>query len=303
MSKQHSLSGRVIAITGGARGIGLATAKALIAQGAQVSIGDIDADLAASSAQKIGAFSAYLDVRDSASFRGFIASTEHALGPIYALINNAGIMPMGYFLDEPEALSNAQIDINFRGVMHGMQAVLPSLLARNEGHIINVASLAGRFSIPGAAVYCGTKFAVVGMTEAVAGEYRDSGVEFSMIMPSKVLTELTAGTDEASRAIPSVTPEAVADAIVDVLKKPRLHVAVPDYLRHVTAAYSIVPGWLQQTSRRLLGDDGILKKINHDARQGYAQRLQGLADVAKKSTKIMTKKPAKKSAISHGESA
>ncbi|MDP1776324.1 MAG: SDR family NAD(P)-dependent oxidoreductase, partial [Moraxellaceae bacterium] len=181
-----SLSGKVIAITGGGRGIGLAIAESLMAQGAKVSIGDIDVALAQQEAKRIGAYAAHLDVRDRSSFAEFVAETEAALGPLYGLINNAGIMPMGYFLDEAPALADAQIDINFRGVIHGMQVALPGLLQRSSGHIVNIASLAGRFALPGSAIYCGTKFAVVGMTEAVAGEYRDSGVEFSCIMPSKV---------------------------------------------------------------------------------------------------------------------
>ena len=142
-SLNGSLKNKVIAITGGGRGIGLAIAEALIAQGARVSIGDIDVALAEREAKRIGAHAGQLDVRDAASFAKFIAGTEAALGPLYALVNNAGIMPMGYFLDEAPALADAQIDINFRGVIHGMRLALPGLLARGSGHIINIASLAG----------------------------------------------------------------------------------------------------------------------------------------------------------------
>ncbi|MDZ4299275.1 MAG: SDR family oxidoreductase [Moraxellaceae bacterium] len=272
-----SLSGKVIAITGGGRGIGLAIAEALMAQGAKVSIGDIDVALAQQEAKRIGAYAAHLDVRDRSSFAEFVAETEAALGPLYGLINNAGIMPMGYFLDEDPALADAQIDINFRGVIHGMQVALPGLLQRGSGHIVNIASLAGRFALPGSAIYCGTKFAVVGMTEAVAGEYRDSGVEFSCIMPSKVLTELTAGTEEAANIIPSVTPAQVANAVVAALQKPRLMVAVPDYLQVAHSAYTLIPAWLQQRGRRLIGDDRILSKLDRVAHAGYENRINQLA--------------------------
>lgn len=280
-SLNGSLKNKVIAITGGGRGIGLAIAEALIAQGARVSIGDIDLALAEREAKRIGAHSGQLDVRDAASFADFIAGTEAALGPLYGLINNAGIMPMGYFLDEAPALADAQIDINFRGVIHGMRLALPGLLARRSGHIINIASLAGRFAIPGSAIYCGTKFAVVGMTEAVAGEYRDSGVEFTCIMPSKVLTELTSGTEKAGSIIPSVTPEQVAEAVIDSLLKPRLMVAVPDYLQVAHSAYTLIPGWLQKRGRRLIGDDRILSQLDHAAHAGYEQRINKLARQAK----------------------
>lgn len=276
MSKQ-SLRGKVIAITGGGRGIGLAIAEALVAQGAIVSIGDIDVALAEREAQRIGAHAGRLDVRDRISFAAFVAETEAELGPLYALINNAGIMPMGYFLDEDPALADAQIDINFRGVIHGMQVVLPGLLQRGSGHIVNIASLAGRFALPGSAIYSGTKFAVVGLTEAVAGEYRDSGVEFTCIMPSKVLTELTAGTEEAANIIPSVTPQQVAAAVVASLEQPRLMVAVPDDLQAAHKAYTLIPAWLQKRGRRLIGDDRILSKLDRVAHAGYEQRINQLA--------------------------
>lgn len=279
--QKTSLQGKVIAVTGGGRGIGLAIAEALIARGARVSIGDIDIELARSEAIRIGAHAGRLDVRDRASFAAFLADTETTLGPLDGLINNAGIMPMGYFLDEDPALADAQIDINFRGVIHGMQLALPGLLARRSGHIVNIASLAGRFALPGSAVYTGTKFAVVGMTEAVAGEYRDSGVHFTCIMPSKVLTELTSGTEEAASIIPSVTPQQVADAVVAALLKPRLMVAVPDYLQVAHSAYTLIPGWLQEKGRRLIGDNRILDKLDHAAHAGYEQRINRLASTRK----------------------
>jgi NADP-dependent 3-hydroxy acid dehydrogenase YdfG len=276
-SKPVTLKNAVVAVTGGARGIGLAIAEALRAEGARISIGDVDIALAQKEAARLGAFAHVLDVRQHDSFAAFLQATEEALGPVDILVNNAGIMPMGAFLDETLAISDAQIDINFRGVIHGMQLVLPGLLARRRGHIINVASMAGRFAIPGAAVYCGTKHAVVGMTEAVAGEHRDSGVNFTIIMPSKVLTELSSGTDAANPGIPSVTPQDVAAAIVSAVKKPRLHVAVPDYLQTAHALYGLVPAWIQERGRRLMGDTGILTKLDHRARDNYTKRLASLS--------------------------
>ncbi len=274
---KNTLQGKVIAITGGGRGIGLATAKALLARGARVCIGDVDLAVAQQAASVIGAHAAHLDVRDPLSFKAFVAETEATYGPLDVLVNNAGIMPMGFFLDEDPALVNTQIDINFRGVIHGMQQALPGMLERGRGHIVNVASLAGRFAIPGASVYSGTKFAVVGMTEAVAGEYRNSGVNFTVIMPSKVLTELTSGTEAAGRTLPTVTPEQVADAIVNSLIKPRLMVAVPDYLQKAHAAYHLIPHWLQDKGRRLIGDDRILTELDHQAHAGYDQRIRQLS--------------------------
>lgn len=270
------LENAVVVITGGARGIGFAIAEALHAAGARVCIGDVDVVLAEQAAARFNGLALALDVRDRNSFSTFLREAEAALGPVDILVNNAGIMPMGAFLDETEGISTAQIDINLRGVIHGMQLVLPGMLARRYGHIINIASMAGRFAIPGAAVYCASKHAVVGLTEAVAAEHRDSGVHFTLIMPSKVETELAAGTDAANPGIPTVSAQQVAASVVYSLRHPRLHLAVPDYLRTAHALYGLMPAWLQEQGRRLLGDDGILRKLDHQARRTYVERLQDL---------------------------
>lgn len=275
-SKGRNIEGRVVAITGAARGIGQATAKALIQAGARVSIGDVDLALAEETAAGLGAHACRLDVRDRASFAAYLNDTVETLGPVDVLVNNAGIMPMGPFHEEDPGLADAQIDINLRGVIHGAQLVLPEMLERGSGHIINVASLAGRFAIPGAAIYCATKFAVVGLTESLAAEYRGTGVEFTSIMPSKVRTELASGTEDAGRGIPAVDPEDVAEAIIDSILKPQLFVSVPRYLENVSALYRLLPQGVAQRGRRLLGDDRILKKLDKQAHQAYDRRIQSL---------------------------
>ncbi|CBL44564.1 Short-chain dehydrogenase [gamma proteobacterium HdN1] len=272
---KKSIRGAVVAITGGARGIGLATAQALRAQGAHVSIGDIDAQLAAQAAARVGAYSAELDVRDKASFSRFLESTHSALGPVDVLINNAGIMPMGPFVDEADAISDAQIDINLRGVIHGMKLVLPEMIARGSGHIVNVASLAGRFPIPGASVYCGTKFAVCGMSEALRGELRNTGVNVSVVLPSRVSTELSTGT-AAGNGVPTVTPEDVAQAVLDAIQYQLPEVSAPGYLRPVSRYFNVLPRWLEDAARRVVKDDRIMTRLDRVARAPYEQRLSTL---------------------------
>lgn len=279
MKKSDSFKNRVVVITGGGRGIGLATATALAKLGAKVAIGDIDAPLAEQAAAKLGGYGGYLDVRSAQSFKDFIAATEVALGTIDVLINNAGIMPMGAFTDESAAITDAQIDINFRGVIHGMQAVLPSMLARNHGQIINVASLAGKFPIPGASVYCGTKFAVVGLTASLRQEYRDTGIGFSTVMPSKVLTELASGTGD-DVPIPTSTPENVADAVLAAIAGNLAEVTVPRYLANAPSVYGLVPQWLNTRVRRMIGDNRILTSLDRKARSGYEARVQKLTENA-----------------------
>ncbi|HEY1058557.1 MAG TPA: SDR family oxidoreductase [Limnobacter sp.] len=275
------LFGKVIAITGAARGIGLTTARLLREQGAQVAMGDIDEALVKAEADKIGAMAFKVDVRQARSMSLFVQKAEQALGDLDVMVNNAGIMPMGGFLDEDPKLTDTQIDINLRGVIHGMRAALPSMLKRQQGHIINVASLAGRFAIPGAAVYCATKYGVVGLTESVAGEFRGQGVHFTAVMPSKVSTELASGLDGAVKGIPSVEPQDVAKAISDVIIQPRLLVAVPDYLQWAHAVYTLVPTRLAQAARKLAGDTRILDKLDKGAHAAYDARIHALSKHAR----------------------
>jgi NADP-dependent 3-hydroxy acid dehydrogenase YdfG len=274
----YELRGKVIAITGAARGIGLATATALRALGAQVSIGDLDADLAAAAGKSIGAHSSALDVRNRESFQQFLDSTRKALGPIDVLINNAGIMPMGAFEDESDAISNAQIDINLRGVIHGMKLVLPEMKARRQGHIVNVASLAGCFPIPGASVYCATKFAVVGMTESLRGELRGSGVHLTVVLPSRVSTELSSGT--GSGGIPTASPEEVAEAVIHALQHKLTEVTAPQYMRPLPTLFAMTPRWLEERVRKLIKDDRILTSLDRKARAAYEKRLATLSPVS-----------------------
>lgn len=273
--KQDCIKNKVVAITGGARGIGLATAKLLASRGGKVSIGDVDEEQAALEAKHLGLHSCHLDVRNKESFHSFISSTEAALGPIDILINNAGIMPMGAFTEEEDAISDTQIDINLRGVIIGMKQVLPGMQMRNSGHIVNIASLAGCIPIPGAAIYSATKFAVVGLTDCVREENREYNIDFSTVMPSKVLTDLTSGTEGAK--IPSVTPEEVAEAILDSISKKLINVTVPRYLAPTPGIYNIAPHWLMKPVRRLLNDTQLLKQLNASKRAAYSEKLQQLS--------------------------
>jgi NAD(P)-dependent dehydrogenase (short-subunit alcohol dehydrogenase family) len=275
MGKQ-SLQGRVVAVTGAGRGIGFATARALRERGALVAIGDIDEALAVQAAQTLGGHGGKLDVRDRASFAAFLAEAERALGAVDALVNNAGIMPAGAFTDETDAISDTQIDINLRGVILGCKLALPGMLSRGHGHIVNVASMAGVLPVPGLAVYCATKFAVLGLTQSLREEYRDSGVGFSTIMPSKVTTELAAGTDAAARGIPTVGPEDVAAAVVDALEQGLSEVTVPRYLGVTPALLGLAPHRVQRGVRRLFGDRRVLEKIDQGARASYNARIAGL---------------------------
>src|SRR5436853_4171097 len=139
----RSLAGQVVAITGGARGIGRATAAALITQGARVAIGDIDSALAERTADELGhgTVGLPLDVTDRASFSAFLDEVENRLGPLDALINNAGIMPIGAFTEETDATAIRMVDINLHGVIYGSKLALARFIPRNRGHLVQIAAV------------------------------------------------------------------------------------------------------------------------------------------------------------------
>ena len=183
MAKEpRSLAGKVVAITGGARGIGEVTARSLVREGAKVAIGDLDLELAEKTASSLGGdtIALELDVTRRDSFASYLSQVEERLGPVDVLINNAGIMPLGRFVDEDDATARRMFDINVHGLMFGMKLVMPSMMRRNTGHIVNIASQAGKGGFPGGATYCATKHAVVGLSEAVRGELLDTDIDVSV---------------------------------------------------------------------------------------------------------------------------
>jgi NADP-dependent 3-hydroxy acid dehydrogenase YdfG len=273
MAKQpRTLAGRVVAITGAARGIGRATAVALVREGATVAIGDLDLEVAERTAEEIGPRAAAfaLDVTDRASFERFLEGVEDRFGTVDALVNNAGIMPLGPFVDEDDATARRLVDINVHGVMLGMKLALPRFVARGEGHLINIASAAGKAPYPGGASYCGTKYFVVGMSETVRGELRGTGVDLSVVMPVVVDTELASGVG-TPRGIPRIQPEDVAAAIVETLRRPRFDVYVPRSIGPLTGLSAITPRRIREFLMRAIGADRVLW-VDPSERAGYEVR-------------------------------
>ncbi len=276
MAKQpRILAGQTAAITGAARGIGKATAQALLRQGMKVAIGDVDLAAAQQTAKELGpsTVALALDVTDRASFTAFLDNTEEQLGPIDVLVNNAGIMPIGRFIDEDDLTARRMVDINLHGVILGMKLAMERMVPRDHGHIVNISSQAGKFGAPGGATYSATKHAVVGLSEAVRGELRlmKANVDMSYVMPFVVNTELGGGLGEA-RGMKVLQPTDVADAIVEALQTGRVEVWVPKSAKRTSVLGVLLPRRLSEGMARALKADQVLAGADASARRGYELR-------------------------------
>ncbi|WP_312878016.1 SDR family oxidoreductase [Lentzea indica] len=273
------LTGRVIAVTGAGRGIGRAIAVRLAAAGAAVAIGDLDAEVAKETAGAIGGvhpggrlLGLALDVTDTPSFEDFLRTVETQLGPIDVLINNAGIMWVGPFAEEPEQAALRQFDVNVHGVLRGMKLVIPGMRKRGRGHVVNIASAASRVAPAGEATYAATKHAIHGYSTAVRAELRGTGVHVSLVMPGVVDTELAVGT--ATGPTRRLTTGQVADVVLDVVLRPRFEVFIPRQIAALTWLAALLPGRARDALHRLLVPDQLAALSDRSVRAAYEQRTR-----------------------------
>ena len=273
--RKRAVDGTVVAITGGARGIGLATARALVDRGAKVAIGDLDGALAKEVAAGLGphAIGTDLDVTSRDSFAAFLDLAAVEFGRVDVLVNNAGIMPLGHIAAEPDSVTRRIVDVNLHGVITGTKLAIEHMLPRRHGHIVNVSSGVGRVALPGAATYSATKHAVVGFSEATRAELRDGGIDVSVVLPLIVNTELGAGV-HAVRGQRTVEATDVADAIVGVIVSPRFETWVPRSGLRLYRAMSLMPRSWSEAVGRAVGAADALSNTDNRAREAYEARAR-----------------------------
>ncbi|SFO67036.1 SDR family oxidoreductase [Actinomadura madurae] len=264
---------KVVVITGAARGIGLATARALKARGATVVIGDIDGTAVKEAAESLGVTGLTVDVTSRESFTAFLDAAEEAAGPADVLINNAGIMPIGPVTGESDADARRCVDINLHGVMLGTKLALGRMLPRGSGHVINMASVAGVMFTPGLALYNAGKAAVLAFTEATRLEVRDRGVHVSAVLPTFTNTELVAGT-RSPKGQRNCEPEDVAAAVAGLIARPRPQVVVPAKLGRQLRLSALLPDRARRAISRRLGLDTIFLEYDPGARKAYDARIR-----------------------------
>jgi len=221
---------KVVLITGASSGIGEGTARVLAEQGAKVVLGARRTDRLERIAAEIRAAGGQveyraLDVTSLEDTQAFVAFAREKFGPIDVIVNNAGLMPLSPLHELKIDEWNRMIDVNIRGVLHGIAAVLPDMRERKSGHIINVSSIGGHQVWPTCGVYCGTKFAVIAISEALRLENPD--VRVTVISPGVVESELANTiTHEDTRAMMddfrahAITPDAIGRAIAYAIGQP-----------------------------------------------------------------------------------
>jgi NAD(P)-dependent dehydrogenase (short-subunit alcohol dehydrogenase family) len=267
-----ALSGRVVAVTGAARGIGRATAEELARRGARVAIGDVDARAAEAAAAELAdaGIGLRLDVTDRDSFASFIDATEERLGPLDVLVNNAGVMIVGPFAQQDAVAAERVLDVNLNGVVTGMRLAIPRL--RAGGQIVNVISASAFVAPPALSTYAASKHAVKALTDSVRAELGPNGITVTGVYPNVVATPLAAGT-KPPRGAKWIEPAQVAAAVADGIERPRGEIFIPRSLGAALRFQSALPPRARALLWRALGLHTLYTTADLSARTEYERKV------------------------------
>jgi 3-oxoacyl-[acyl-carrier protein] reductase len=220
VSHGKPLESKVALVTGASRGIGLAIARSLAAMGAKLSLcardpGRLISVAAEFERQGTPVLAVPADVSRPADIAPLIQKTEQSLGPIEVLINNAGIGVFGPVQEASEASWDAVLDTNLKSVFLLSRAVAPGMIARGGGHIVNIASLAGKNAFAGGSIYCASKWGLLGLTGCMAEDLRAHGIRVSAVCPGSVATDFSPPSKKDPNKM--LQPEDVAHAVAMIL--------------------------------------------------------------------------------------
>jgi NAD(P)-dependent dehydrogenase (short-subunit alcohol dehydrogenase family) len=265
LGRTIDLAGRIVVITGGSRGLGLVLARALVTRGAQVAICARDADELARARQDLEqlggkVFSALCDVTDRDDVLRFIAAVEDEVGAIDVLINNAGTLQVGPIDLLTEDDFEQALAVNLRGPLRAMLAVLPAMRRRKFGRIVNIASIGGKVAIPHLAPYSTSKFALVGLSEAMRAELVKDGIYVTTVCPGLIRTGSPRhasfkGNHQAeyawfsigdSLSATSTSAEHAAEQIIRGFARGDAEVIVSLQARLASMLHGIAPGLVQE---------------------------------------------------------
>ncbi|MEW6553005.1 MAG: SDR family oxidoreductase [Actinomycetota bacterium] len=243
------LRGKNVLITGGALGMGKSLARLLLHEGCHVAIVDIresDLEQAREDLARSGDIASYVcDISDRGAVYAMAEMVREEFGPIDILVNNAGVVKSNPFLDKPDEVIERTVAVNLLAHFWTMKAFLPDMVAKKEGHVVNMASAGGLLGVPYISDYCATKFAVIGLTESLRQEFklrRLRKVRFTYVCPNTVGTGMFAGARPV-RGTRLLTAEDVTGKILQGIKKNRSFIGVPlsVYLVPLTKALTPIP--------------------------------------------------------------
>jgi 3-oxoacyl-[acyl-carrier protein] reductase len=235
MESDNPLLGKVAFVTGANRGIGLAVAQRLAALGASLSLTARDGnrlETVAADLRRIGAKVTAIaaDLMRPADIAALVLKTEQALGPIEILVNNAGVGSFAPIQDATESDWDKMLDTNLKAVFLLTKAVAPGMIQRKSGHIVNIASLAGKNAFAGGAIYCASKWGLLGLTQCAAEDLRAHGIRVSAVCPGSVNTEFSPHgnkdvrkmlqPDDIAHAVAMIVTQAPQSFISEVLLRP-----------------------------------------------------------------------------------
>lgn len=257
--------GKTIVITGGSRGLGLVLARTLIDRGARVAICARDQAELGRARQELehkggDVFAQVCDVTDRDDVLRFIAEVEDDFGAIDVLVNNAGIIQVGPIELMTEEDFERALQVNLRGPLHAMLAVLPGMRRRKAGRIVNIASIGGKVAVPHLAPYCTSKFALVGLSEAMRVEVVKDGIYVTTVCPGlmrtgsprhawfkgQVQSEYAWFSIGDSNSLSSISAERAVDQIIRAFSRGDAELVISPQAKLASLAHGVAPGLVQE---------------------------------------------------------